>query len=231
MYIMRSSGTSPNIRKNIYRFAKDAGTGAYYYDGNFVYFDESIYDWETNADGGIYAGDTYVWIGAQAGTANDLKLVRLDADLTNPQIMTISGSAYDVPISFAGGTDTTAFVKDKNANTTVATYSISGTTATRGSDITIGDNGNVIGGLFHNGTDLIYVDSNGDMKRYNTSGVEQATGVRCAPFTAQSVTAPAGSVWGIGYRGSGEVFIYSILEQEGAGTTGYLLVANSVTNP
>lgn len=159
-YFVYCQGASPDIY--VKRFVYDSGTGAIYYDGTTAALLNATYSWTGGAS--VVAGSTYVWVIGYTGT--DRKIVRLDADLTNPQVMTMSGTAdATTPIS-ACGTDSILYIQ--KSTTTVLQYTISGTTATRGSDITLTTGGNIIE---FDGTNLFaYLASSQALRKFSTSG-------------------------------------------------------------
>jgi hypothetical protein len=159
-YFIHCHGASPDIY--VYRFVRDANSKAYIYDGTNTALLNSTYGW--NGGASIVAGSTYVWAIGYTGT--DRKIVRMAADLTSPTVMTMSGSADATTPIFAGGTDSLLYIQ-KNT-TTILQYSISGTTATRGSDITLTSGGNVTD---FDGTNFYsYLASTNTLKKYSTAG-------------------------------------------------------------
>lgn len=93
------------------------------------------------ANGGLMVGATYVWLVGRATGGGDIRIVRFAKDLTGAQVMTISGTANtDLHVSVTGD-DSTLYVKSATSSTRLAVYTISGTTATRGADISLTSGG------------------------------------------------------------------------------------------
>ena len=205
IYSLSSSGSSPSVVKNIKRYARCSITGQYYYDGTSIGLSESEYDWG-NQGGGICAGDNYVWVAERQSATNDVRIVRLTHALASPQTMTISGSASNTLIQNMCGDDDNLYLALDSATTSYLQYSISGTTATRGSDITItGVNGNVVFGMLFDGTDIIIHKADGTLGRYNTSGtLQDSKSVNFGQASADSSV--IGAIAGLAYRDDNTLF-------------------------
>jgi len=152
------------------RYIRDA-TGNYYCNGENV----------NGGTGGsasasqyaaIACGATYVWTAMSNVGNTDIFINRYARDLSGSTLMTISGAAFAGTYRLCGN-DSVLYALS-TGSTTCAVYTISGTTATRGTNITLGDNGANVLGMYFDGTDIIYWTSTA-IKRYNTSGVLQAS--------------------------------------------------------
>lgn len=179
VYVFYASGSTPNINKSIMRFERNSATGMYEYLDDSVSLPESTYSWDQDGDGGICAGENYVYLMARSDdpTSNAARLLRMDKDFGNVTAMTLSGSDITNAVGCIAGDDDQIFVAQNAATTTYAQYTISGTTATRGSNITIAstDGEDVVAFLF-DGTDLLMIESDTEgIRRINTSGTNQAT--------------------------------------------------------
>jgi len=183
VYVVLGRGTAPNRTAQIYRYQVDQRTNALYYVGGTT-LSEPTYNYVDNSFGAV-AGENYLWIIGRS-TGPDVEITRLDKDLTNPQVMTISGTALTTAaVISAAGDDNTLYV-GLTGSSTVAVYTISGTTATRGSDITVAQ-----GILGYDGTDLLLFTSDGTLEKYSTAG-GSSTGSR--RFTVANVFSYGGSL-------------------------------------
>lgn len=129
--------TTAGTTFDIYRFS--LGTHSKTWQKDTVTVSSSSFDGVAN--GGLMVGATYVWLVGRASGGGDIRIVRFNKDLTGAQVMTISGTANtDVQVSVTGD-DSTLYVKSATSSTRLAVYTISGTTATRGSDISLTSGG------------------------------------------------------------------------------------------
>lgn len=129
--------TTAGTSFNIYRFA--IGTYSKTWQKDTVTVSSSSFDGVAN--GGLMVGATYVWLVGRATGGSDIRIVRFAKDLTGAQVMTISGTANtDTQVSVTGD-DSTLYVKSATSSTRLAVYNISGTTATRASDISLTSGG------------------------------------------------------------------------------------------
>jgi len=199
LYILVSVGNDPNFNIKIYRFSRDTATGVYYYTTDNVVLDGDVAGLEDGAGkgSGLCVGTTYVWLSVIDDAETDIKIYRYDLDLTNQTSITISGSALGAGVSKMAGDDNNLWLAAITASTTVATYSISGTTATRGSDITIGDGGNTVSGFYYDGTDLNYSIATA-IKRYDTTGTLQGTSTQTIFDDHLGSAVEIGTVYGLG---------------------------------
>lgn len=211
MYSAQVRGTSPNISITVYRFTRDARTGMYYYDGTSVTLNQSGLNEigsngnDSNKTCGITCGATYVWVSTIANGNANIIFYRFSQALTGKQAMTISGTALTA-MGFLCGDDSNLYLAtDYSTNTTIAQYSISGTTATRGTDITVGDQGQYRHGPYFDGTYIYYMDHNNrnEINKYNTSGTLQST--TSLQLFADSVTEGWGA--GMGIKQNGELYL------------------------
>jgi hypothetical protein len=164
-YLTLVQGASSDIY--VYRFARDSATKLFIYDGTNVQLSNATYSWSSG--GVVTAGTTYVWVVGRTGT--DRKIIRLAADLTSPTVMTMSGSADPTATLSACGTDSLLYLQ-KNTSTLLQ-YSISGTTATRGSDITLTSGGDFTD---FDGTNFFsYLASSQTLKKYAVGGGAAST--------------------------------------------------------
>jgi hypothetical protein len=151
----------------VYRFVRDAASKTYIYDGTNVLLSNATYSWSSGAS--LVAGATYVWAVGRTGT--DRKIVRMAADLTSPTAMTMSGSADPTDTLSACGTDSLIYLQ--KSTTTILQYTISGTTATRGSDITLTSGGDFTD---FDGTNFFsFLVSSQTLKKYSTAGGAAST--------------------------------------------------------
>lgn len=204
-------------------YTRDTLTGLFYYTNTATSTGSAF---STNQVAGICAGDTYVWIVARNAAGSDIRILRLPHDLSAQQAMTISGTALTDHRQVAGD-DTTLYISGTSTSTNVAVYSISGTTATRGADITIAVQGQYRDGFYFDGTDLLFVDSNDSwkVKRYNVSGTLQSTGIQVPNGTD---TFPGGATTdhlevrpvGMGHMKSGAIYVLSSVAYDTDGSAG-----------
>lgn len=233
-YVVYAASTEPNISLTVLRYDRDARTGMYYFVGE-VSLGEVTYGWKDGDQAGIWAGSTYVWVAGRSDAGgNDIKIVRLDADLANPTALTISGAANYTDVNACAGDDSKVWVAWDAAATDVGYYTISGTTATVGSNITIAENTDDVAGFFYDGIDLIVQDNTGygNIIRYNVSGVSQATLDANVFVNGLDDSEPRGSLFGIGYHSDNSIWM---LGAEGladaANDVGIKIVGIAVTKP
>jgi len=166
-YIARrwSSGADENL--DIYRYVLDPLTKTFIYDGTTVNLADGTYSFSGFADIGLVATDSYVY--AMAIGASNLVLVRMLPDLTSATLFTTSGANPGAgTILSACGNDTTLYLKSTTA-TLLLEYALSGTTATRGTDITL--TSGVAGVTGFDGTNLFNYDPvTGNIRKYSTAG-------------------------------------------------------------
>lgn len=170
IYVLSKNNAANNSRY-LMRYTRDASTGMYLAT-------ESVDISDGGAGAAQYAnvcvGTTYVWVSYINAGGTDIRIVRYSRDLASSTVMTISGTA-NTDIGHMCGNDNVLYVLGVGASTTVAVYTISGTTATRGTNITsFPTSGSATLGFFFDGTDILALIATG-LLRINTSGVTQAT--------------------------------------------------------
>jgi len=159
-------GSSNNTDTMIYRYDIVANNQVRLNSGNDLY---PYWTLKTSYDfpgQGGYCDGTYLYIWARKISNTTWYLLRIAvADGTTTE-MTISGTAPDQDeANTLFGYGTTLYILD-NLTTTVRTYTISGTTATHGADITLPDNGTSC--IVTNGTNIWFVtDDAGNTRDYN----------------------------------------------------------------
>lgn len=194
---------------NIYRYQKDSITGLYSYKGSPLQLTGSDVNIAVGRLG-IVAGDTYVWVINQNTAGTDVSIKRYAKDLTGVTNMTISGSTETV-FGPALGNDSVLYIQS-GSSTQWKSYSISGTTATNAGNVSRSDSdGNITGG-FYDGTSLYVVDYNtsfNPVKEYNTSGTLLTTTLT-GYFESGNTVNDMGAAVGMGYGGSGRLYLYNI---------------------
>jgi len=147
-------------------FSRD--TTGNYYTSTAVFNFNNTGSSSSNQYASVAMGTTYIWIASLNVGGTDILITRYASDFTGAQVMTISGTA-NTDIGHMCGNDSVLYVGKTGATATVAVYTISGTTATRGADITLGDTGATRVGMFFDGTDIIYATTSA-IKRYTVAG-------------------------------------------------------------
>lgn len=181
------------------RFTRDT-TGNYYLTTNTL--TASVGFTGSSQYAGIAVGASYVWRACLNNAGTDILITRYNRDLTGATTMTISGSA-NTDIGHMCGDDNTLYIGKTGVTATVAVYTISGTTATRGSDITLGDNGLTRVGMFFNGTNIVYATDSA-IKTYTPAGSLVAS------ISRQYVTGSIATgrfIFGIGYRSTADIYL------------------------
>lgn len=181
-------------------FSRDT-TGNYYTSTAVSNFNNT-----GSSSSGQYAsvamGTTYIWIASLNSGGTDILITRYASDLTGAQVMTISGTA-NTDIGHMCGNDSVLYVGKTGATATVAVYTISGTTATRGADITLGDTGATRVGMWFDGTDIIYATASA-IKRYTTAGSLVNSLTRT--YVTGSITTGR-FAFGFAYRSTADIFL------------------------
>lgn len=181
-------------------FSRDT-TGNYYTSTAVFNFNNT-----GSSSSGQYAsvamGTTYIWIASLNVGGTDILITRYASDFTGAQVMTISGTA-NTDIGHMCGNDSVLYVGKTGATATVAVYTISGTTATRGADITLGDTGATRVGMWFDGTDIVYATTSA-IKRYTVAGSLVNS------LTRNYVTGSLASgrfAFGFAYRSTADIFL------------------------
>ena len=211
MYSAQVRGSSPNISVSIYRYTRDPRTGLYYYDGTSENIQQSGVDEigsnsnDTDKTCGITCGDTYVWVSSIKYLNGDVVFYRFSQALTGQQVMTISGTAMTSGGFLCGNDSVLYLARDYSTLTTIAVYTISGTTATRGTDITVADQGQNRHAPYFDGTYIYYLDkaNSNRIRKYDTAGTLQST--TSLQLFADSVTEGWGA--GMGIKQNGELYL------------------------
>jgi hypothetical protein len=150
-----SQGASPNKSMRVQRHTRDSVSGNYYYDGTTIQLDAGNLTADPNADEvAVIATASYVYAAFINGGTN-IVIARMAQDLTGLTQMTISGTAMTTLFTSGFGNDTDLYFK--GTSTTVYHYTISGTTATRTTDITLTSAGDGVAGW--DGSANIYISS------------------------------------------------------------------------
>lgn len=166
----------------------------------------------------VAMGTTYIWIASLNGGGTDILITRYASDLTGAQVMTISGAA-NVDIGHMCGNDNVLYVGKIGATATVAVYTISGTTATRGADITLGDTGATRVGMWFDGTDIVYATTSA-IKRYTVAGSLVNSLTR---YYVTGSLATGRFVFGFAYRSTADIFLLVLnSDSEASNPTGDL---------
>jgi len=144
----------------------------------------SINDTVTAAGVSMAVGSTYCWfLCCSSGSAN-VVITRTTRALGSPQVMTISGSALAAAYAMCGD-DNTLYVFTGANPVVVTPYTISGTTATRGTSFNISAN-SAISSPYFDGTDIIGMFNQlYQIRRYNLSGTIQGSSVTYGANTAR----------------------------------------------
>lgn len=218
---------------NVYRLQKDSITGMYLYKGSPIQLTHGV-DVTLSGYVGVVAGDTYVWVIALNTAGSDILIRRYAKDLTGAQNMTISGSA-ETTLGPALGNDSAIYVQSGTlggSSTQWKSYSISGTTATNTGNVVRSDSVSRVTGGFFDGTSLYVVDYNSSfnpVKEYNTSGTVVST-TTTGLFTNGSTLSDLGAPVGLGYGGSGRLYMYSLSTAHATAST-YFLEMYLITKP
>ncbi len=198
-YIAFKDAAATNNRR-VVRYQKDTTTG--------MYFKSASSDYNSTGGGaganqyaGIGVGATYVYLPFINAGGADVTIRRFARDLTGTTDLTNSGTAL-TDVGHSCGDDTHVFVMGTSTSTTLAVYAISGTTATRGTNLTMGDQGQNILGMHFDGTYIYYITSTA-IKKYDTSG----TLISSLSRIFQEPNAP---LCGIGLHSSSNLYIFSI---------------------
>jgi len=133
------------------------------------------YNWSGSKGFGLSVSDSYVW--ACGGDGVNTVIVRLTHALASPTIMTISGTASTAVFcgAAAQSDDTVLYLKNQTTANNILTYTISGTTATRSTDVTLSA-ATTAGTLFFDDTSFYMMDEgNNTLRRYNSSGTLQSS--------------------------------------------------------
>lgn len=168
MFVMKK--VEGNGAFTIYRFDRDPATGNYY---GVSFVDSGVtFSSSGSCTGGIFAGASFLWICSRNSGDTNLQIRRFNQDLSTETAITVSGTALTSDVSLAAGDDTNVFVRVTGASTVVAKYTISGTTATRGTDINVTETNANSRGFHWDGSFLFYVDSSSNMRlrKHNSSG-------------------------------------------------------------
>lgn len=195
---------------NVYRYQKDSITGMYGYKGSPLQLTHGSDVTVVPGYLGITAGDTYVWITNQDTAGTNISIKRYAKDLTGLQNMTISGSAETV-LGPSLGNDSVLYIQS-GSSTQWKSFTISGTTATNAGNVVRSDSDGTITGGFFDGTSLYVADYNTSfvpVKEYNTSGT-LLTSTLTGYFESGNTANDMGAAVGLGYGGSGRLYIYSI---------------------
>mgnify|MGYP001562234374 FL=1 len=192
----------------IYRFTRDTTTGMYYYSGTIG---NTAANYSTSVPC-IFVTTDYVYAVGRNSATTDMKVSRFSRALAGETTFTISGTANTNAGGMACGNDSSFYVFSDGTGTTVAAYTLSGTTATRGADFTIATpQHQYVRGAYFDGTDIIiYDEANGAILRYNTSGTQQATQTRLmwpVNLTAQD---ERGFPIGLGPYITGAVYVVAV---------------------
>lgn len=222
--------------KRIVRYEKDAATGAYIYKGNNTQLAAGTYNFSGNS-GGITAGTNYVWFVCRGTT--EVRLVRLDKDLTNPTAMTIvSGiGATGTDFHMACGDDTGIFFSTDSVANFTYNLTISGTNATWQTPISRSDGllGQNVGGAHYDGTNLFFKDigAGGQMHIYNTSSVLQNTPSTETIFSTdtQNLVNTFMSLFGVGHGKNGVFYDYGLSENTNTFTTNTVIKGVAYSKP
>lgn len=201
--------------RNITRYQKDTTSGAYYKSAVTV---TSSLASNATPGSGICAGTTYVWLMSRNSAGSNLLIRRFDKNLANETAITVSGTALTAVVGACAGNDSTLYVSELAANTNVSVYTISGTTATRGTTINLtGLNGLQRSGMFFDGTNIYSTDVTNSpilIVKFSTAGgasvsstaIEVGASIisTVAAFTPNSGS--SGRNIGLGLSGTGRLF-------------------------
>jgi hypothetical protein len=205
-YIAGSVGTYPNLGVTIYKYSKDPLTGIFYYAGVNASLSQSGGDFGGGYGYiGITVGANYVWFTANNNANNNIVIIRLTKSLGGKQVMTISGTAnssYDYAYFLAGNDSTLYVTQDGATNNGVSQYSISGTTATRGSTITLTSanfNSNCYG-FYADASYFYYLDYSSNpvsIKKYPLAGGSVTSSTPAQFFSGDTASGTGGIPVGI----------------------------------
>lgn len=232
LYSAFLSGSSPNKLVDIKRYDRDAITGNYYYNGVFASLTETGSDIGSGTTwAGVCAGTTYVYVAVENSANSNIAIYRFAKDLSGETTMTISGTASTNNGKLAGN-DTVLYVSEESTSTNVKPYTISGTTATRGTDFAIATQSQYRRGWWFDGTDLLFADANDllKVKRYNVSGTLQATSL--AQIYTETSFFEAGTPVGIGFFKTGAIYLIASRKQtDGTTIETFTIEGVGITKP
>jgi len=163
---------------NIEQFKKDTETGLFYF------FNSAQMTFSNNVNSaGLAVGDTYIYGADLKAGGADIEIQRMDRDLTGEITMTIAGTANTNIGARVAGDDTNIYYWT-DTSTNMDTYTVSGTTATRGASFAMPMAENTIWAFDFDGTDLLTVKDDDfgagtppgqEIERIDTAGVSQGT--------------------------------------------------------
>lgn len=193
---------------SILRFTRDTTTGIYYFADVNV---STSNNYSTSVPG-VFVTTNFVYIVGRNSALTDMRVTRFARDLTGETLFTIAGTANANLTAAACGNDSSFYVFSSGTGTTVFVYTLSGTTATRGADITISTpQGQYVRGAYFDGTDIVFYDENsGTIRRYNTSGVQQASHTRLMWQTGRTTQDERGFPIGLGPYTPGSLYVVGV---------------------
>lgn len=179
-------GSPSPERINVYRFVFDPNR-VFWLENVNATFDTGTFGFNPSDSIGLVVTASFVYIATTSGS--NIAILRTAHDFTSPTLFTISGTAYTGQVLSGAGTDTDLYFKSVGSATQVLHYTLSGTTATRTTDITL--TAGIASQIAYDGTDLINYRSN-DFARYTTAG-GAATATTYGGFNFSTQTLDTGS--------------------------------------
>lgn len=232
---------------NILQFVRDTVTGLYYYNNVTV----SMSGEDSNATYfGIYATDSYVYVGAKKNGANDIIFKRFTLALAEETTLAVTGADFAVStmgqrLSICGNDSTLYVLGDDGGTDRLVPYAINNAlaTLTRGANVALGINPDDITAAHFDGTDILLMDrnTNSSVKRISVAAAATlATGPGGFMFARASVntfgssgTNLRGVYCGLSNAISGALSIFSIHEryEDQSGTKEWELHIDSLKAP